>query len=138
MNILYNSILLCSSFLSIQWFILIVYKILSIKLKNEYEKNGHLVKFKFLYVSLMLTFIIFIYIALYKWYKYQLLFSIIEGILTFLITVGIAIFLYSNHKLTVKSSYLTTDKNLYLLIRKYTAVIVSFCILLLDIFPFLI
>lgn len=77
-------------------------------------------------------------IALYKWYAHQLLFSIIEGVLILVITLGIAVFLYFNHILTTEPSGLTFDKKLYSRVRKGAAIIVSFCILLLDIFPFLI
>lgn len=138
MNYLYNSIIFCSFFLSIQWFVLVLYKFICVKSKKKYETSGHLVKFKFTYVSLMLVFIIFIFLAICKWHKYQLLFSVVEGVLNLIITFGITVFLYFNHVLTTEPSNFKFDKNIYSVVRKVSAIVVSVCLLLLDIFPYLI
>lgn len=137
-NYLHNSIILCSSFLSIQWFILMLYKLVSIKQTKKDKDSGHLVIFKFSYVLLMITMIIFMIIALFNWHKYHLLFSVIEGILIVLIAFGIVIFFIFNHIITTKSSHFNCDDYYCIHICKISAMIVSLFILLLDVIPYLI
>lgn len=98
----YSLIVFCSRFISIFWFVLSVYKIICIKFKIKYKFESRWSQFKFTYVFSISIFICFIYLFLFKWYKYQIVFSIIEGILITLITIGIIAFLYVNHYLTTK------------------------------------
>lgn len=137
MNFLYYCIFLCSLFLSILWFVLAIYKIIYIKLNVKYSYEYFADKAKFSYVFLIALFIVYTYIALFKWYKYQIVFSIIEGILISLITVGIIAFLYVDHYLTTKPLNKKYNKKLYSRIRKYSAIAVSVCMIMFDIVPFL-
>ena len=138
MNEFYSLIVFCSRFISILWFVLIVYKIICVKFKIKYKFESRWSQFKFTYVFSISIFICFIYLFLFKWHKYQIVFSIIEGILITLITIGIIAFLYVNHYLTTEPLSTKYDKKLYSRIRKYSAIAVSVCMILFDIVPFFI
>ncbi|MCH5315403.1 MAG: hypothetical protein J1E81_05770 [Eubacterium sp.] len=135
-NMLNNSICILSILISVLWVILMVYKAICIK-KNYYSEGAWAIKFKFHYIGLLTCFIVLCFVASAVWFKSNIVFATTIILLSLVLAIGIALYLWFNH-------YLTTGKVEEEKITKYKkaryilAIFVSVVVFILDIVPYLI